>query len=112
MSIARVLMAALAVCSMLTTSVHAGGKPFSASVDGVLLTAADGKPLASATSVPAGQMAVVLGRAEIASANGAAKAIVVGDVGEIGPLMALEAAVRLHESKAADLELTLDRGII
>jgi len=50
--------------------------------------------------------------ADLKSANGAVNAKLLGDIGEFGPLPTLESAVQVHASDAADLAVTLDRGIL
>ncbi len=51
-------------------------------------------------------------RAEVASKNGAARLVLLGNLPQLSPHPVLESAVVLHDSDKADLDLTLDRGRI
>src|SRR5215208_622552 len=76
---------------------------------GVLLTTADGRSWSAvaAGTVPVDRPLVALGEVPLRSPDGAVSLRLMGEVGDIGPLPALEAAVRLHAGKSADLELSL-----
>jgi hypothetical protein len=55
---------------------------------------------------------VGLPRADLLSRNGAVQLTLLADVGQRGPFPVLEAGVVLHDNPGADLDLTLDRGIV
>ncbi len=59
-----------------------------------------------------GALLVALPKAEIRSRTGAVKLDMIADVGQRGPLPVLESAITLHVSSKADLDLTLNRGLV
>lgn len=83
-------------------------------VSGAVLTPAD----KGWTNVPAmsdvqpDKLLVALFGAEFASPTGSVQARVVADVGQRGPFPVLEAALRFHTPLNADLDITLERGIL
>ena len=68
--------------------------------------------VAAKSSVPAGRLLVALFGAEFESPNGAIEMRMIADVGQRGPFPVLEAAVQFNVAKKADLDVTLDRGIV
>jgi hypothetical protein len=84
-------------------------------VEGALLTqTAKGQwvSVAAKSDVPAEKLLVALFGAEFNAPGGGVNARVVADVGQRGPFPVLEAALRFHAAKSADLEVTLERGIL
>jgi hypothetical protein len=85
-------------------------------VGGVLLQreGADGSwsPVRSGDAVRADDLVVALPDAGLVSANGAVQVQMAFDIGQRGPLPVLEPALRFHEAKGFDLDVTLDRGIV
>jgi hypothetical protein len=84
-------------------------------VHGALMThRANGKweGVPSGSAVPADQLLIVLFGAEFVSPNGFVQTRILADVGERGPYPVLESAVRFHPPTTADLELTIERGIV
>jgi hypothetical protein len=84
------------------------------SVAGALLTSA---AKGAWTSVPVGdvpvdKLLVAFFGAQFQSPDGGVEAKVVADIGQRGPFPVLEAAVRFHAPKDADLDISLDRGIL
>jgi hypothetical protein len=92
----------------------AQGEARCTAVQGVLLARDGGawKAIKNGDAVPADTTLVALFEANFVSANGAVEVKLVSDIGEFGPLPALESAVLVHKRDDADLALTLDRGII
>jgi hypothetical protein len=97
-----------------------GGKSGSAvatcvSVAGALLEL---RPKAAWEAVKAGDrvgpgvLLVALPKAELLSANKAVTLNMLADIGQRGPYPVLESAVRIHANADADLDVTLDRGIM
>jgi hypothetical protein len=85
------------------------------SVPGVLIQREAGKdwrPVKEGSPLRAGALIVALPRAEIVSQNGAVRLTLLADIGQRGPLPVLESAVALNAGKAADLDVTFDRGLI
>jgi hypothetical protein len=102
-------------CLLLAGVARAGGPAQIEAVRGILLASPDGKEwksLASGASVPVGQALLALFDADIRSSNGAVALRLRSDLGEVGPLPALEAVARIGENPKADLDVTLDRGVI
>jgi hypothetical protein len=102
-------------CLVLLPTLHAGGPAQVETVRGALLTTADGKtfrPLAAGAGVPAGQPLLALFQADLRSANGAIVVRLRSDLGEVGPLPSLESVARINNPTKADLDVTLDRGVI
>ena len=94
---------------------RAGGPAQIEAVRGILLASPDGKdwkPLAAGAGVPVGQSLLALFGADIRSANGAVAMRLRSDLGEVGPLPALEAVARIGDNAKADLDVTLERGVV
>jgi hypothetical protein len=70
------------------------------------------QPVKAGATLRDGAMLVALPKAEILSKNGAVRLAMLADIGQRGLLPVLESAVALHASSKADLEFTLDRGLI
>lgn len=70
------------------------------------------KVLRKNEDVPSEDLIIGLTGAMLTSKNGAVKLTTQTDLSNRSPLPVIEAAVRLHASKDADLDLTLDRGRI
>jgi hypothetical protein len=68
--------------------------------------------VAEKSDVPAGQLLIALFGAEFISPGGGVNVRAVADVGQRGPFSVLEAALRFHPTKDADLDLSLERGIV
>ncbi|MBI2808746.1 MAG: hypothetical protein HYX68_27475 [Planctomycetes bacterium] len=86
-----------------------------AGVYGALLTpAAKGQwtSLAANGDLPPDQLLIALFGAEFQTSSGGVLARVVADIGQRGPFPVLEAAFRFHQPKKADLDITLERGIL
>src|SRR5579862_6145347 len=86
-----------------------------AKVGGVLL--AEVKPGAwqavrSGQDVPADAQLVALFENVLDSKNGAVKLKMTADIGQHGPLPVLESAIRLHANSHADLDFSLERGLV
>ncbi len=58
------------------------------------------------------ELLIALFGAEFDSPTGGMSARVVADIGQRGPLPALEAAIRFHTPNAVDLDFSLERGIL
>jgi hypothetical protein len=67
--------------------------------------------VASEADVPENRLMVALFGAEFRSGNDAIEMRLLADVGQRGPFPVLEAAVRFHAPKTADLDATLERGV-
>lgn len=67
--------------------------------------------VAAASNIPADRLLVALFGAEFHDAKDAVEMRLIADVGQRGPFPVLEAAVRFHASKSADLAVTLERGV-
>src|SRR5688500_5869789 len=114
-SVARLGAVSLAVCTLVIGPAWGGGKEAGSSIRGVMLASPAGQrwtAVKSGAAVPREQALVVPAEAAVRSSNGVVAVRLVGETGDVGPLPALEAAVRLHDGKDADLELTLERGIL
>jgi hypothetical protein len=85
-------------------------------VGGVLLQrqGADGpwQPVRGGAAVRADDLLVALPDAGLVSANGAVQVQMAVDIAQRGPLPVLEPALRFHQAKGFDLDVTLDRGIV
>jgi hypothetical protein len=94
------------------------GKPVAArcaAVEGALVVRTkEGtwESVATNSVVPVDRLVVALFGADFRSRNDAVEARMIADVGQRGPFPVLEAAVRFHASQAADLEATLERGVL
>ncbi|HEX3314191.1 MAG TPA: hypothetical protein VHR72_04825 [Gemmataceae bacterium] len=102
-------------CLFVAGVARAGGPAQIEAVRGILLASPDGKDwksLSAGAGVPAGQALLALFDADIRSANGAVALRLRSDLGEVGPLPALEAVAHIGENPKADLDVTLDRGVI
>jgi hypothetical protein len=105
----------LLTCLFVAGVARAGGPAQIEAVRGILLASPDGKdwkPLAAGAGVPVGQSLLALFGADIRSSNGAVAMRLRSDLGEVGPLPALEAVAHLGDNPKADLDVTLDRGVI
>jgi hypothetical protein len=85
------------------------------SVPGVLVgrkdPASDWRLFKENDPIPTDVLLVALPEANIKSRNGAVRLGMLADIGMRGPLPVFESALRIHDSKGVDLDLTLDRGI-
>ncbi|MGF1579170.1 MAG: hypothetical protein ACFCD0_07385 [Gemmataceae bacterium] len=63
-------------------------------------------------AVKADDFVVAMPEAEIVSADGKVKIIMLADIGKLGPYPVLEAGVRFLEPKKANLKIQFDRGLI
>src|SRR5262245_371614 len=84
-------------------------------VPGALLERVAGKtwrPVKAGATLRDGSFLVAVPKAVIFSQNGAVKLDMLADIGQRGLLPVLESAVALHASSKADLDFTLDRGLI
>lgn len=85
------------------------------SVAGVLLErAGEGRwrAVSPKETLPPDTLLVALPRAEIDSADGAVRLVLLADVGQRGPYPVLESGVILHKNPQVGLDATLDRGLI
>ncbi|MFO0964120.1 MAG: hypothetical protein U0793_00850 [Gemmataceae bacterium] len=83
-------------------------------VEGALLAKETGgwRALSKGDAAPLGVPVVALPGAQLSGADGAVTVKLMADIGQRGPLPALEAGVVLHASKGLDLDVTLEEGII
>ncbi len=84
-------------------------------IDGALLMAdKDGKweAVAAKSDVPADRLLVAMFAADLMSLDGAVHVKLIADVGQRGPFASFETRVRLQAAKDADLDLSLERGIV
>ena len=108
-------VALLLACLLVAQSVQAGDPAQVEAVRGVLLSSADGKEwkaLAAGAVVPAGRELLALFDADLRSANGAVALHLRSDLGEVGPLPALEAVARIQDNPMVDVDVALECGVI
>lgn len=68
--------------------------------------------IAAKSDVAADRLLVAMFGAEVNSPDGAVQVRLVADVGQRGPFASLETRVRFHAAKDADLDISLERGIV
>ena len=93
------------------------GKPAAkcSSVSGILLIKDSGgtwKPVKAGAALPSGSLLVGMPRVELTSLSEGVQLRLLADVGQRGPFPVLEAGVILHDAAGADLDLTLERGLV
>ncbi|MCI0380745.1 MAG: hypothetical protein L0215_24440 [Gemmataceae bacterium] len=68
--------------------------------------------LKAGDAVKPGVHLVAMPQSEIVSANGAVQVMMLADIGQRGPLAVLESGLSLNQAKDADLDFTLERGLV
>jgi hypothetical protein len=84
-------------------------------VDGALIMAdkaGSWEAVAAKSDVATDRLLVAMFGAEIMSPDGAVQAKLIADVGQRGPFASFETRVRFHPAKDADLDISLERGIV
>ncbi len=84
-------------------------------VEGALLMAGKAggwESIAAKSDVAADRLLVAMFGADLSSLNGAVQTRLVADVGQRGPFASLETRVQFHAAKDADLDMSLERGIV
>jgi hypothetical protein len=84
-------------------------------VEGALLMAGKAgtwESIAAKSDIGADRLLVAMFGADVSSLNGAVDVKLVADVGQRGPFASLETRVRFHAAKDADLDMSLERGIV
>jgi hypothetical protein len=99
-------------CPVTAARAQSAGKV--AEVRGALLArqGAGWQTLQAGAAVPKDVTLVALFESDLISANGAVNVKMLGDIGDFGPLPALESSIRVHDPDDADLALTLETGIV
>ncbi|MCI0642110.1 MAG: hypothetical protein L0Y72_32225 [Gemmataceae bacterium] len=70
------------------------------------------RALKAGDAVKTGVHLVAMPHSEIASANDAVQIVLFADIGQRGPLAVLESGLSLNEAKDADIDFTLERGLV
>jgi len=113
MPLRRLLVASLIILSLSVADLVAQA-PQCVTAKGVFLAQkGEGawEPIKAGAAVPLERSLVSLFETNVLSANGAVEVRLLGEIGELGPLPAFEAAVKFHDNPKVDLALTLERGI-